>query len=110
MAKLLEFNLHREGFDLMLCWDGSTVVDRVRDWKPDLAIFDFNLPGKTGIELSHHFRQDDALRDVPIIIITGQGKELAREDLLAAGVNEIFTKPYSPTVLVETIRKLLNPG
>lgn len=107
MAKLLEFNLKREGFQLMICTDGTTVLDRINDWRPDLAIFDFNLPGKTGLELSLIFREREALKDIPIIIITGQGKELARDALIEAGVNEVFTKPYSPTVLAETIRRLL---
>ena len=61
MAKLLEFNLQRAGFEVMVCGDGGDVLERTRVLSPDLAVFDLNLPGKTGLELSLAFQADAAL-------------------------------------------------
>ncbi len=108
MAKLVEFNLKKAGFELMICPDGSSVIDRISDWGPDLAIFDLNLPGKSGLELSQYIQDTPALSHIPVIIITGQGKESSFEELYEAGVKKIFSKPYSPTALAETIRTLLS--
>ncbi|MGF1451930.1 MAG: response regulator transcription factor [Opitutales bacterium] len=107
MVKLFEFNLKRSGFELVLCREGSAVVPQARATSPHLAIFDYMLPGRSGLELIQDFRGDDDLQALPIIVVTGQGKGSTRQELLDAGADEVFTKPFSPTVLIARIRELL---
>ena len=107
MVKLFEFNLKRKGFELVLCREGHSVAAQAKATQPQLAIFDYMLPGRSGLELIQDFRRDEALQHLPIIVVTGQGKGSTRQDLLAAGANEVFTKPFSPTVLLARIRELL---
>ncbi len=108
MAKLIEFNLKREGFEVVICIDGDSVEERARALHPDLAMFDLNLPGKSGLELSRAFEADDVLRAIPRVVVTGQGKEAVFDDLYEAGVKAVFTKPFSPSTLVEKIREILD--
>jgi DNA-binding response OmpR family regulator len=110
MVKLFEFNLRRNGFELVLCREGHSVVSQAHAHRPDLAIFDYMLPGRSGLELIQDFRADEGLAALPIIVVTGQGKGSTRQDLLGAGANEVFTKPFSPTVLLARIRELLTPA
>lgn len=107
MVKLLEFNLKRGGFRLVQCRDGSSVAVQARHNQPALAIFDYMLPGRSGLELIEDFRADATLKTIPIIIVTGQGKGSTRDELLAAGADEVFTKPFSPTELLNRIEQLL---
>lgn len=107
MTRLLQFNLQRAGFEVVACADGFEVEARARAVKPAVALFDFNLPGKTGLELARAFQGDAQLCRIPLVVVTGQGKDAVFRELLAEGVQEVFTKPYSPTVLVETVRRLV---
>jgi two-component system alkaline phosphatase synthesis response regulator PhoP len=107
MVKLLEFNLRRGGFTLVQCREGLSVVTQAREHKPSLAIFDYMLPGRSGLELIQDFRSDPELEHTPIIVVTGQGKGSTKDELLAAGANEVFTKPFSPTLLLNRINELI---
>ncbi len=108
MSKLLEFNLKRAGYLVISCADGETVLETVKDNPPNLALFDLNLPGISGLELSRHFQADENLADIPRIVVTAQGKDSVFEDLYASGIRKVFTKPFSPSTLNEAIEELLS--
>lgn len=107
MVKLFEFNLRKHGFELVVCREGRSVVTKALADGPQIAIFDYMLPGRSGLELIQDFRANEALKQLPIIVVTGQGKGSTRQELLDAGADAVFTKPFSPTVLVARIRELL---
>jgi DNA-binding response OmpR family regulator len=107
MVKLLEFNLRRAGYAMAICRDGLSVCACARAEQPDLAILDVMLPGRTGLELLGDFRADPALAGLPVVIVTSEGKGSTQDDLLAAGARNVYTKPFSPTLLLERVRQLL---
>ncbi len=107
MLKLYQLNLGRAGYRTVACAEGLGVHAKAVAEKPNLAILDYLLPGKTGLELIQDFRADAAWVDLPLIVITAQGKESTKAELMAAGANQVFTKPFSPTALVKSIQELL---
>ncbi|MGJ3241429.1 MAG: response regulator [Opitutales bacterium] len=107
MARLLEFNLKRGGYAITVCRDGLTVESQAREQPPDVAVFDLMLPGKNGQVLIELFKADPELKDIPLIVVTGQGKEDKHDSLLSAGAHSVYTKPFSPNRLLDTIRDLL---
>lgn len=107
MVKLLEFNLKRAGYAVEICREGLSVMPKAQDAKPDLAIFDLMLPGRSGLELINDFKAAEEMAGIPIIVVTGQGKGSTRDELLEAGANKVFTKPFSPTILMNSIEELL---
>jgi len=107
MVKLLEFNLRRAGYAVVICREGLSVCASARAERPDLAILDVMLPGRTGLELLRDFRADPALAGLPAVIVTSEGKSSTQDDLLAAGARNVYTKPFSPTMLLERVRQLL---
>ena len=107
MVKLLEFNLKRAGYRVEICREGLSVAAKAHDVSPNLAIFDLMLPGRSGLELIKDFKDHDELVTIPIIVVTGQGKGSTRHELLDAGANTVFTKPFSPTILINSISELL---
>ncbi|HTB63206.1 MAG TPA: response regulator [Opitutales bacterium] len=107
MVKLLEFNLRRSGYAVAVCREGLSVCDRARAEHPDMAILDVMLPGRTGLELLRDFKADPQLSTLPVLIVTSEGKGSTQDDLLAAGALNVYTKPFSPTMLMERVRQLL---
>ncbi|GAB4274337.1 MAG TPA: hypothetical protein DIU37_04555 [Opitutae bacterium] len=107
MLKLFEFNLRKAGFQVIACKEGLGVVQKALTEKPELVILDYLLPGRSGLELIHDFKANARLSEVPLIIVTGQGKGTTRDDLMRAGAACVFTKPFSPSLLVQEINRLL---
>lgn len=108
MVKLLEFTLMREGFTVSVCREGNTVVDKAKKENPDLILVDYILPGMTGDQVAEACQNDENLKKIPIIVVTGQGRESIRNKMLDLGVEEVFTKPFSPIALVAEIKKYLS--
>ena len=71
----------------------------------DLVITDHLMPQTTGLEVAEDLH---ALRpDLPIILVTGNAMDVAREELLASGVSAVFQKPLNSEQLLAKIRGLL---
>lgn len=110
MVKLFEFSLGRAGHELIICREGSCVVERALDTEPQVAIFDLMLPGCSGQELIRLFQDDNKLRKIPIIVVTGQGKDSTQSSLIEDGARHVFTKPFSPSTLLTKIGELVHSG
>lgn len=106
MIKLLDFNLKKAGYAVTACQDGSSVEKMAEQTNPDLAVFDLILPGRSGLKLVQDFRKNTKFKTLPIIIITQKGNEHTKENLLNAGATCVFTKPFSPKLVLQTINNL----
>lgn len=107
ILKLLEYNLSKSELNVVACTDGKSVLETAMREKPHLFLLDYLLPEKSGLELTQTLRETTEFKETPIIIITGQGKTSLRNEFLAAGANEVFTKPFSPKKLLSTIQQML---
>ncbi len=107
MVKLIEFNLRRAGYQVLVCREGLSVCDKVRASRPALVILDVMIRGRTGLELLRACTTANGLTALPVLIVTSEGQSSTEADLLAAGALNVFTKPFSPTMLLDRIRQLL---
>jgi DNA-binding response OmpR family regulator len=108
MVKLMEFHLKRAGWGVLVCREGLSVAERVRTDRPDLILLDLMLPGRSGLELLRDFQEDPELAQLPVVVVTSQGKNSTQDEVLAAGARAVFTKPFSPTLLMTRVRQLLD--
>lgn len=106
----LEFLMKREGFTVLLARDGQEALDLLRRERPRLVLLDVMMPKKTGFEVCQEVRQDDALKDVLILMLTAKGRETDVVKGLALGANAYMTKPFSTRELVQKVRELLGPA
>ena len=109
IAGTVAFALQREGFAV----DHVLLVGAARDAAaralPALAILDVGLPDGSGLDLCRAWRQsgDDALRALPVLMLTARAEELDRVVGLELGADDYLTKPFSPRELVARVRALL---
>lgn len=103
----LEFLMKREGFTVLLARDGQEALDLLRRERPRLVLLDVMMPKKTGFEVCQEVRQDDALKDILILMLTAKGRETDVVKGLALGANAYMTKPFSTRELVQKVRELL---
>jgi two-component system phosphate regulon response regulator PhoB len=104
---LLEYNLAREGFEVLGSADGDDAMMSIAEDRPDLVILDWMLPGLSGIEICRRIRARAELRDLPVIMLTARGEEADRIRGLDTGADDYLTKPFSIPELIARVRALL---
>ena len=109
IAGTVAFALQREGFAVdHVLLVGAARAD-VAAAPPALAILDVGLPDGSGLDLCREWRQsgNDALRALPVLMLTARAEELDRVVGLELGADDYLTKPFSPRELVARVRALL---
>ena len=71
----LRILLEDNGYETTTANDGSEGLGKARNEKPDAIALDLLMPKKTGIKLFRKLRKDEALRDIPIVVVTGVANE-----------------------------------
>jgi phosphoserine phosphatase RsbU/P len=74
----------------------------------DLILLDIGLPMVDGIEACRHFKADQRLRDIPIIMVTATADARVLADAFAAGAVDYITKPFRPLELLARVRSVLD--
>jgi CheY-like chemotaxis protein len=96
--------LESEGWRVDLCADGNAAMNRLAGGAAyDLLIFDNDLPGASGIELTRYARSLPNYRTTPIIMLSATD---CRANARRAGVNLFLSKPDDVHALIEAMRTL----
>ena len=83
--------------------DGNEAVQVFIPGHFDLVLTDWNMPGKTGLEVTQAIRAQDA--NVPIIMITTEAEKQRVVAAIQAGVTDYLVKPFTPDTLREKLEK-----
>jgi two-component system, OmpR family, alkaline phosphatase synthesis response regulator PhoP len=107
IVRALAFVLEREGFVVATAADGEEVLRLIGATKPRLLFLDLIMPKKTGDQVCRAIKQDPALAEIRIIVLTCKGQELDRDQSLANGADYFITKPFSPREVVAMVKDIL---
>jgi two-component system chemotaxis response regulator CheY len=108
MRQLLRFALQRLGkVEILEAANGVEGLKILRQGGIDLALVDINMPVMDGLKMTQMIRQDPHLANLPIIIITTEGKEEIREKARELGIEHYVTKPINQSQVVNTVRGIL---
>jgi len=86
--------------------DGIAALAKLRGGNFEFVISDWNMPNMTGIELLRAIRADDALKHLPVLMVTAEAK---KENIIAAaqaGASGYVIKPFTAAVLEEKLNKI----
>lgn len=84
--------------------DGDAAVAQMQDWRPDLALLDVRLPGRSGYEVASFMRSRPDLGTVPVILLAGMFEPADQGRAEALGCAAILVKPLTPQHLLSTIK------
>ena len=107
IVELVRYNLRQAGYRVTAAADGQQAIDLARRDRPDLVVLDLMLPIMPGTEVARILRQDEKMRDVPIIMLTARGSEVDRVVGFELGADDYVVKPFSPRELVLRVRAIL---
>ena len=108
VSDLVELTLSKDGHSLIRTGNGLIGYKLAKTHMPDLVIMDVVMPGMDGMTLCQKLRQDNHLRLVPIIILTGS-RVHANDKIagLSVGADDYMLKPFVPQELSIRVKRLL---
>lgn len=107
IARLLRSYLEKAGFGVLVAYDGRTAVHTLRREKPDLLLLDLMLPDMDGYDITRLLRTDDALQQIPVIMLTARVEDSDKIVGLELGADDYVTKPFNPAEVVARVRAQL---
>jgi len=103
----LETRLKREGFNVEVALDGQEALEKVHHNRYDLILTDMMIPNIAGMELIMRIKKSVQNSAVPIIVLSSLSSADLIVDVLAIGVKDYITKPFSIKVVMAKINQLL---
>jgi chemosensory pili system protein ChpA (sensor histidine kinase/response regulator) len=107
IRKVTERMLTRYGIEVVLAKDGVDATNQLQDFMPDLMLLDIEMPRMDGFEVASFVRNDERLKDLPIIMITSRTGSKHKEKAMKIGVNQYLGKPFQEEDLVNNINEIL---
>ena len=106
-VQLIEFLLKKNGFEVLIAYDGLEALEISKKEKADLILMDVMMPKMDGIEAIEKLKKDETTRDIPIVILSALGQEMDVMRGLQAGALSYIVKPFSPKELLDEVRAKL---
>jgi CheY-like chemotaxis protein len=107
---LISLDLQQQGYRVVTASNGEDAITIAISMMPNLILMDINLPTLDGLGATRRIRENDALREVPIIAITAFGTEGFQRAAYDAGVSGYLTKPLDLDRMHQLIARLLSPS
>lgn len=107
IVELVKFNLEKEGFQVVVAYDGQSALNMVKSEHPALILLDIMLPNMDGLEVCRTLKQDSLYHSIPIIMLTARAEEIDTVLGLEMGADDYIKKPFSPRELVARVKARL---
>jgi len=107
IVRLLRASLEQAGYQVYVAYDGETALQILRCERPNLVVLDLMLPDRDGWDVTRVMRNDAALADTPIVMLTARVEHHDRIVGLELGADDYVTKPFHPGELMARIRAVL---
>ena len=108
VRNLVAFIMKKEGFVITTAEDGLDGLEKLyAAEKIDLIISDINMPRMDGFTFIKTVREQEAYRDLPIVVLSTEGQEHDIQQGLSLGANLYMVKPAQPDKMVTNVKMLL---
>ena len=105
---LIQFTLQFAGHEVVPVKNGAEAVESALIEKPDLILMDVRMPQMTGYEACAKIKQEDSIKDIPVVFLSAKGQEKEIQEGLDLGAAEYLLKPFAPDSLTERVQQLLD--
>jgi two-component system cell cycle response regulator DivK len=105
--KLFHDLLDAHGYATLQTRHGMEALQLARQHRPDLIVMDIQLPEVSGLEVTKWLKDDEELRDIPVVAVTAFAMKGDEERIREGGCEAYISKPISVTGFIETIRQFI---
>ena len=107
--------LEEAGYEVISAGNGAEGLTVARAEKPDLVVLDVLMPEKDGFSAFSDMRRDEALKSIPVVMLTGVGEQTgisfsaeAMGEFLGEKPDAYVEKPIDPEALQQTVAAVLS--
>lgn len=104
IVELVSMYLRREGYQVVVAFDGDETLKKARELHPDLLVLDIMMPGPDGIQIC---RTLGRRHEIPIILLTARTSDVDKIAGLRFGADDYVTKPFNPDELIARVGAVL---
>jgi CheY-like chemotaxis protein len=108
LRTMVEVILRGRGYRVVSAASGAEAYNLAVTEAPDLVLMDIGMPDVDGLATVWKMREDPALAEVPVVIITAYDSYDLRGEAASAGCKGYLTKPFEPDQLREVVRQILD--
>jgi two-component system cell cycle response regulator DivK len=105
--KLFHDLLDANGYHTLQTRSGIEALGLARQHRPNLILMDIQLPEVSGLEVTKWLKDDEELRDIPVIAVTAFAMKGDEERIRQGGCEAYISKPISIAAFLETVRRYL---
>lgn len=109
VRRLVELVLSQGGYEVITAEDGEQGLVLAKEHVPAAVLVDFVMPRMNGHMLCKALREDENLKDIPIILISSKSEVVGQAFEKSFGIVHFFTKPFEPDDLIEKVNEVVNP-
>ena len=107
IARLIEFKLKKEGYEVTWKENGEEALEAIKAEKPDLVLLDVMMPVMDGYEVLRQIKEDENLKSIPVIMLTARAQERDVVKGIDLGAQDYITKPFHPAELLVQVKRIL---
>jgi len=104
ICELIRLYLEKEGYEVILAYDGKKAMDVFKSETPSLVVLDIMLPGMDGWQVCREIRR---ISNIPIIMLSAKGETFDKVLGLELGADDYIVKPFESKELVARIKAVL---
>lgn len=105
--KLFHDLLDAHGYGTLQTRNGVEALKLAREHHPQLVIMDIQLPEVSGLEVTKWMKDDEELRDIPVVAVTAFAMKGDEERIRQGGCEAYISKPISVAGFLETVRRFI---
>jgi two-component system cell cycle response regulator DivK len=105
--KLFHDLLDAHGYRTLQTRNGVEALELAREHRPDLILMDIQLPEVSGLEVTKWLKEDDNLREIPVIAVTAFAMKGDEERIREGGCEAYISKPISVTMFLDTVKQFI---
>ncbi len=107
VLKVAMFRLKKAGYEILTALDGQTALSSIRNEKPDLILLDLRLPVLDGPEVCKQVKNNEELKQIPIILFTATTDTTAAVEAEGLEADDYIIKPFEPEELFEKVKNII---
>lgn len=107
MVSMMRLRLEAAGYEYSSAADGEEGLKKIYSEKPGMVLLDILLPKIDGLALCRKIKDDPAVKNIPVLIVSASSGKDMEAKCFAAGADDIIVKPFDSRELLEKINKLV---
>lgn len=108
--ELMVYILEQYNYQVVTAFDGEEGIQLIEKTRPDLIMSDIQLPKLDGYQVAQYVKNNEALKNIPLIALTAYSMVGDREKILSSGFDYYISKPIDPEFFIRDIQHCIDRG